>query len=160
VLRTALGYIAAVIVTHVVGAGAAAQHVIGKFELMSGHSVALGERVSWTLRDIVGMASQYIYPIAIAVMLLIAFAVAGFVVRRIGGLRTFGFVVAGALGMISLHLILNNVFGSSAIAASRELSGLLFQGLAGALGGMAYVALHPAGKPGVERSSRTSESAA
>lgn len=143
-LRTILGYGGAVVATYVIGAAAAAQHVIGRFEGMSGSSIALGERLSWTATDVLGMASPPIYPLAIAVMLLIAFALAGFIVRRVGGLRTSGFVLAGALGMIGLHLILGSLLEMNPIAASRDVVGLLGQGIAGAIGGLAYVWLHPA----------------
>jgi len=142
-LRTILGYLGAVLVTHVTGAAAAAQHVIGRFESMAGSSVPFGQRLGWTLQDVVGMVTPPIYPLAIAVMLLIAFAIAGFVARRLGGLRTIGFVLAGGLGMIALHLLLGAVFEMNPIAASRDLPGLLGQGLAGALGGLAYIWLHP-----------------
>ncbi len=142
-LRTLTGYVGAVIVTYVLGSAAAAQHVIGRFEGMVGTSISLGERLQWTLRDVVGMTSPPIYPLAIAVMLLVAYAIAGFAVRQIGGLRTLGFVLAGALGMVGLHLVLNAVFEINSIAASRDLIGLIGQGVAGGLGGMAYVVLHP-----------------
>lgn len=142
-VRTLVGYAGAVVVTYVLGSAAAAQHVIGRFETMAGNSIAFGERLQWTLQDVLGMANPPIYPVAIAVMLFIAFAVAGFIVRRIGGLRTLGFVLAGGLGMIGLHLVLNAVFGINSIAASRDTLGLIGQGIAGAIGGLAYIWLHP-----------------
>jgi len=142
-LRTLLGYLGAVVVTYVVGVVAASQHVIGHFESMSGSEIDFSERVDWTLTDIMGMLSPPIYPLAVAVMILIAFAVCGFLVRRIGGLRTFGFVLAGALGMVGLHLLLNAVFEINSIAASRSFAGLIGQAIAGACGGLAYVLLHP-----------------
>lgn len=146
-LRTILGYVSAVVVTHVAGAAAAAQHVIGRFETMAGTSIPFDQRLDWTLKDVVGMVTPPIYPLAIAVMLFIAFAVAGFIVRRVGGLRTLGFVLAGALGMIGLHLILGSVFEMNPIAASRDLVGLLGQGAAGAIGGLVYILLHPTRAP-------------
>ena len=149
-LQTFLGYIGAVIITYSLGVVAATAHVIGHFESMSGAAVGLSQRVSWTLQDILGMLAPPIYPLAVSVMLLIAFAVAGFVVRRIGGLRPAGFVIAGALGMVGLHLLLNFVFEINSIAASRELTGLLGQAFAGACGGVGYLLLHPdrSGPPG------------
>ena len=142
-LRTLLGYLGAVAVTYVVGVVAASQHVIGHFESMSGSAVGFSRRVDWTLTDILGMLSPPIYPLAVAVMILIAFAICGFLVRRVGGLRTLGFVLAGALGMVGLHLLLNAVFEINSIAASRDLAGLMGQAIAGACGGLAYVFLHP-----------------
>jgi len=143
VFRTLLGYTGAVAATYVLGVAAASQHVIGHFESMSGASVGLSERIDWVLKDILGMLLPPIYPLAIAVMMLIAFAICGFVVRRLGGLRTLGFVLAGALGMVGLHLALNAAFEINSIAASRSLAGLLGQAIAGACGGLAYIALHP-----------------
>ncbi len=142
-LRTLLGYLGAVAVTYVLGVVAASQHVIGHFESMSGAAVGFSKRIEWTLTDVLGMLLPPIYPFAVAVMILIAFAVCGFLVRRIGGLRTFGFVLAGALGMVGLHLVLNSVAEINAIAASRNFAGLMGQAIAGACGGLAYVFLHP-----------------
>lgn len=142
-VRTLVGYIGAVVVAHVLGAAAAAQHVIGRFEAMAGE-ISFAERMSWTLGDIAGMATGAIYPLAVAVALLLAFSIAGFIVRRVGGLRTLGFILAGALGLLSMHLVLNSATGLNAVAATRELSGLLMQAVAGALAGVVYVLLHPA----------------
>ena len=146
-MRTTIGYIAAVVVTYVVGVIAASQHVVGRFEAMTGSSVGFSERASWAFKDVVGMLSPPIYPLAIAVMILIAFAVAGFLVRRVfdskSGMRRLGFVLAGALGMVGLHLTLNAVFEINSIAASRDFLGLAGQALAGALGGLAYLWIHP-----------------
>jgi len=143
VLRTLLGYLGAVVVTYVVGVAAASQHVIGNFETMSGGAIGFLKRVNWTFTDIGSMLVPPIFPFAIAVMILIAFAVCGFLVRRLGRLRTFGFVLAGAVGMVGLHLVLNSVAEINAIAASRTLTGLIGQAIAGACGGLAYVLLHP-----------------
>jgi len=82
--------------------------------------------------------------LAVAVALLLAFAIAGLIVRRVGGLRTLGFILAGAFGLLCMHLVLNSVAGINAIAATRDISGLLMQSFAGALAGAVYVFLHPA----------------
>lgn len=141
--RTLMGYAGAVAATYVVGVVAASQHVISHFESMSGDLVGFSGRISWVLKDILGMLLPPIYPFAIGLMVLIAFAVCGFVVRRLGSLRTFGFVLAGALGMVGMHLVLNAVTEINPIAASRSLVGLMGQAVAGAIGGLAYVLLHP-----------------
>jgi len=141
-VRTLIGYIGAVVVAHVLGSAAAAQHVIGRFEAMAGE-ISFAERMSWTLGDVAGMATGAIYPLAVAIALLLAFAIAGLIVRRIGGLRTLGFVLAGALGLLSMHLVLNSAAGINAVAATRDVSGLLMQSVAGALAGAVYVFLHP-----------------
>ena len=142
-MRTLIGYIGAVVVAHIVGAAVAAQHVIGRFEAMAG-DVGFVERLRWTLGDVVGMATGILYPVAISVALLLAFATAGLVVRRLGGLRTFGFVLAGALGLLAMHLIMNATMGLNPVAATRDALGLGLQAVAGALAGAAYVWLHPA----------------
>ena len=142
-LQTVMGYVGAVIVTYLLAAAASAQHVIGRFEGMTGSHIEFMERLRWTSQDVFGMANPPIMPLAIAVMLLVAFSIAGFVVRRIGGLRTLGFVLAGALGMVGLHLIMKVVFEINSVAASRDLLGLVGQAVAGALGGLTYIWLHP-----------------
>ena len=141
-VRTLIGYIGAVVVAHIFGAAAAAQHVISQFEQMAGE-VGVVERLRWTFGDIVGMATGGIYPVAIAVALLLAFAVAGLIIRRVGGLRTLGFVLAGAAGMLMMHVILNSVAEINPVAATRGSLGLGLQAVAGALAGAAYVWLHP-----------------
>ena len=142
--RTIVGYLAAVVVAHIVGAAAASAHVISRHESMTGESVGFSDRLGWMFGDIAGMLLGGIYVFAIAVALLLAFAIAGFVVRKIGGLRTLGFVFAGAVGLFAMHSILGSVFEMHPIAATRDSLGLLGQMLAGALGGAAYVAVHPA----------------
>jgi len=44
---------------------------------------------------------------------------------------------------VGMHLLLNAVTEINPIAASRSLAGLMGQAVAGAIGGLAYVLLHP-----------------
>ena len=58
-----------------------------------GVALALGDRLTTAFHDLLGMP---VYLFVIAVALLIAFAIAGLVIRWVPHLRTLGFVLAGA----------------------------------------------------------------
>ena len=49
-----------------------------------------------------------------------------------------GYMLAGFVGLIAIHLIMKAVVGMTGVAATRTLAGLLAQGIAGALGGYLF----------------------
>ena len=66
---------------------------------LQGLLLALGDRLTTAFHDLLGMP---VYLFVIAVALLIAFAIAGLVIRWVPHLRTLGFVLAGAMGMFAM----------------------------------------------------------
>jgi hypothetical protein len=132
------GFIAAVIVTYILGALFISQGNIGAVVGM-GFDVTLGDRVDAAIHDLTHMYDLYLPLVTIG--LLIAFLVTGIILRFVPNLRFVGFVLAGVVGMIALHVIMKAVLGLSGIAPTREIMGLLAQGVAGGFGGYAYYAL-------------------
>jgi hypothetical protein len=51
------------------------------------------------------------------------------------------YVVAGAVGMVTIHLTLNLAFGITPIAIARSHGGLMVQAAAGAVGAYVYIFL-------------------
>jgi hypothetical protein len=136
--RVLVAYVIAVLVTYLLGAMAATQSVLASLEGM-GVAVSLGERLSTTGRDLLGMFPTY--GLIIAVAMAIALPVATGVARFLPGWRAFGLVVAGVLAMTVPHLLMRELLEISPVASTRTIVGLLVQGLAGGLGGYAFYRL-------------------
>jgi hypothetical protein len=79
-----------------------------------------------------------IYLPLVTISSAIAFPVAAGIFKRAPHLRLIGYVAAGFVALIALHLIMKMVVGLTGVAATRTLLGLLAQGVAGALGGYIF----------------------
>lgn len=101
-----------------------------------GFPVSIGQRFAAAGRDLVGMSSTYL--VLITIGLLIAFLFTSLLLMRFINKPAILFPLAGFVGLISIHLILNYVFGVAGIAPTRTIIGLCSQGLAGILGGYIY----------------------
>jgi MFS family permease len=101
--------------------------------------LSMGERLEMSAKDQLGMTSLYL-PL-IAVGMLIAMLVAGWLGRRNPQRRTHLFMLAGAVAMLSIHLALNWSFDITLVAVARSPLGLLSQALAGAVGGYLFTRL-------------------
>ena len=134
-IRVFAGYLAAVLATYVLGAIFVSQ---GNLACL----IDLGMQVEWSHRfdamfhDVTSMPGIYLPLIAIA--LLIAFPVAASVIHFLPNLRLVGYLSAGFVALIAMHIILKATLGLSGIAATRTTVGLLAQGVAGALGGYLF----------------------
>ena len=104
-----------------------------------GVSLSLGERLQMSARDQLGMTGLYLPMIAVG--MLIAMLVAGFLGRRNPQRRSLLFMLAGAVAMLSIHLALDWSFDITLIAVARSPIGLLSQALAGAAGGFLFTRL-------------------
>jgi len=135
-MRMVLGYILAVVVVLIVGAGAHAFFNQGDLAAL-GADFTIGQRVEWIIHDIIGMAP--LYGAIMGTALLIAFLVAGLVSRFASGLRSIVFAVAGAIAVGVALTAMTQVFGITAIASAREMDGFIGQAIAGALAGLTYV---------------------
>ncbi len=140
-VRSIGGFFAAVIVTYLLGVLFVSQANLANVAAM-GMTIDWSHRIDAILHDLVNMVSLYL-PL-IAVGLLIAFAVTGGLLKFVPNLRLIGFVLAGFVGLIALHMIMKAALGMSGIAPTRTLIGLLAQGVAGAVGGFIYVLVAPA----------------
>jgi len=135
-MRTVFGFILAVVVVVVVGAGAHAYFNQGALEAL-GATFTPAMRVGWIFHDITGMAP--LYGAIMGVGLLIAFIVAGIVSSWMPSLRSIVYVVAGAVAVACAITVMGQVFGTTPIASTRSMDGFIGQAVAGALAGLAYV---------------------
>ncbi len=128
-------YFAAVLVTFLFASTFATQFIMGNLQDM-GMTVTFSDRFSATLHDIGGLSGIYL-PL-IAVSFIISLPLAAGIIRFVPNLRLIGYVLAGAAGLVAIHLIMKAVLGLTGIAATRTVMGLLSQGLAGAIGGYLF----------------------
>lgn len=134
-MKVIAGYILAVLVTYILGAAFVSQGNIAAVIGM-GFEITFSHRLEALVHDITHMYDLYLPLVAIG--LLIALLVAAAIIRFVPDLRFIGYVSAGFVGMIALHVILKAVLGLSGIAPTREMLGLILQGIAGGCGGLVY----------------------
>ncbi len=137
-IKIITAFVAATLAAFLAGSMLATQFILANVSAM-GMEVTAGVRLQSTLHDIAGLSTSYLPMVSIA--LLIAFLVAGLLAKRFPTRRLFLFMLAGAVGLIVIHLLMKALLGLSGIAATRTTLGLLSQGLAGALGGYLYYRL-------------------
>jgi len=113
-----------------------------------GADIPMSVRLDAIARDLAGFGPTLAALIAIG--FAIAFPTAGILAAGLGrGWRTFGFSLAGAVAVIvmisSITLYYRLALGSliTPVAASREVSGVLFLALGGALAGLLFARLTP-----------------
>ncbi len=128
----------AVLVTYVIGAVLATQHVLGALTMM-GMNIDFGVWAHTTLHDLFGMFATYAPLIGVAFML--ALPVVLLVCRGHPEWRRLGYAVGFFAAIIVMHLIMPLVLNVNPVAATRLFSGLLQQGLAGAVGGYVFFLL-------------------
>ena len=101
-----------------------------------GFEITASHRVDALIHDITHMYDIFLPVIAIA--LAIGLSVAAGIIRFVPHLRLIGYVSAGFVAMIAIHLILKALLGLTGIAPTREVMGLVAQGIAGAAGGFVF----------------------
>jgi hypothetical protein len=129
-------YLLAVVIAYLLASTLATQSVVSSLGSM-GVDVSLADRLSMTLKDIVGVAPAFLPMIAAG--FLAAFLVAWMICHWWPQWRTPLYIIAGASALITIHLTLKLAFGITPIAAGRTTGGLLIQGIAGAVGGWVYI---------------------
>jgi hypothetical protein len=113
----------------------ATQSVVARLRDM-GVAIGLADRLSMSLSDITGMASMFLPMVAFA--LLAAFLTAALLCRWVRRGRLALYIVAGAVAVVTIHLLLHLAFGITPVAVARTAGGLALQGLAGGAGGFVY----------------------
>lgn len=136
--RTLGSYIAAVIVAYCFGALFISQGNIAAVTGL-GFDVTMSQRLGAIVHDVSGMTDIYLPLVAIS--LLLGLPVAFAVVRKNPHLRMIGYVSAGFVALLAMHVIMKAVLGLSGIAPTRTLWGLLAQGVAGGIGGYLFCRL-------------------
>lgn len=134
-IRSFGAFLLALVTAYVVGAAAATQAVMSALGRM-GVDVSLAVRLDATLHDQVSMFATYAPLLAAA--LTVGLLVAVLISRFLPGWRRVGYVLAGFVAVIAMHLIMRQVLDLTPVAAARTSAGLLLQGFAGALGGYVF----------------------
>lgn len=133
--RVLKAFFPAVLLAYALASVIFTQSILAAVQSM-GLDVSAGIRLVTTFQDLIGMATIYLPLILVAFVL--AMPTAYGLTRLLPGHRAFLFTLAGFVAIVALHLITKAVLGISGIAAARTLTGLLGQGLAGAVGGYCY----------------------
>lgn len=136
ILRLILAFLAAIVVSAALAAAASTQFVLAGLSSV-GVEIGIGDRLSMTAHDIMGMGPTYL-PI-IAAGFLVAFGVAALVIRYLlPGWSVLGYTLAGFTAMLAIILIMILAFGLVPIAGARSMAGMFSQCLAGAVGGYLF----------------------
>lgn len=135
-LKTVGAFLVAVVVAYVLGAIVSTQTILQNVVEMD-VAVGWGDRLGATLHDLGGMAPTYL-PI-IAVGFLVAFPVTALIVRFLPNWRSIGYVLAGLVAVLAIHLVMQALLDMHPLPTTRTLLGLLLQGAAGATGGYVFV---------------------
>lgn len=137
-IRSILAFLVAVLVTYLIAAALATQHVLGALTEM-GMNVDFGVWLNATLHDLVSMAPTYLPLIIVA--FLVALPVVVLVCRGRSGWRRIGYTTGFFVGILAMHLLMTAVLDVTPVAATRFFGGLLQQGFAGAVGGYVFYLL-------------------
>ena len=141
-LRRLGAYGVAVFATEALAAMASTQFVLAGLAGL-GVVITLGERLTMTGQDILGMMQVYLPVLALA--LALGFLVAGAIIKKLGpAWSLLGYTSAGFVAVLAAVLAVLSLFDITPIAGARSPAGLFCQGLAGAVGGFIFHRLKPA----------------
>lgn len=131
-------FLLAVITAYLLGAIFVSQGNIAAV-IALGFDISFAQRLDAAVHDTLNMTDIYLPLVAISLML--GLAVAHAIVRKRPHLSLIGYTLAGFVALIALHLIIKAIVGLSGVAPTRELMGLLLQGIAGGVGGYLFYRL-------------------
>lgn len=146
-MRIVLAFLASVVGSYLVATTAASAHVLSQLGDM-GVELSAGEQFAHVSHDWLGFTGIFLPVILLG--LLIGFVVARLLLRidALANVTTFAYVAAGAVALLSVHIILNLLFDMHPIASSRTVVGLLLQAVAGGVGGWLFAKLsYPSARP-------------
>ncbi len=138
--RALVGWVMAVLIA-AIGGTAVQVHLNASAIAGLGVPVPLGERLSMLGHDLVHFAPTYSALIAAA--FLVAWPIAGGLARWRPGIRSVLFPLAGFAALAVMLGMMELALPITAIAAARSFGGVILLCLAGALGGLAYIASTP-----------------
>lgn len=108
-------------------------------------SLSLGDRLSWFVQTLYGLVFTNgtglgfgLYPVLVAVAMLIGLSVAALFVRWAPSLRFWWYAGAGAVAMVTIFIALEAAVGMMAVPGARTAAGLAVQGVAGFVAGAAF----------------------
>ncbi|MFT7368622.1 MAG: hypothetical protein ACI927_001834 [Oceanospirillaceae bacterium] len=135
IVRNVSSFIVAVIAAYVLGAIFISQGNIASIVAMD-FDISIAQRFDAAFHDVAHMTNIYL-PV-IAVSYLIAMPVASFIIKYAPRQRMVLYVLAGAVGLVTIHLTMKLLLGISGIAPTRTVVGLLAQAVAGGVGGYLF----------------------
>jgi len=135
VIRVLARYVLAVLVAYSLASLFSTQSVVANLGNL-GVTLTWLERLRMGLQDLAGMGGIFLPVIATAFAL--ALPVASWLGRKRPAWRKLLFALAGAVGLIAVHLSLQAAFDIIPIAGARSALGLCAQALAGAIGGYIF----------------------
>jgi len=130
-----LAWLAAVLTASVLGAVVQTQFNLAALTQL-GATISLPMRLLTTAEDAIFFGSTYALLVALA--LLLAFACASLLARRLPQRAMLLFVLAGAVGIFVLLSALNLALPMTPIAATRNLAAIPLMALGGAAAGWVY----------------------
>ncbi len=149
-IRTVGSWLLAVIVGIVAGALALSWFDQASWLEAAGPAATLsyGDRLEWAGRTLYGLLfingtglGFGLYPLLVAVALLIGLSVAALFVRRTNpSLRLWWYAGAGAVAMVTIFIALEFAIGMMVVPGARTVAGLVAQGVAGAIAGAVFAA--------------------
>ena len=134
-IRRIAAFVGAVLSAYVLGAFASTQMVLNAVAAL-GVPVGAATRATAVLHDLPGMAP--VYGPLITIAFLIAFPVAALVMRFVPRPRTLGYVLAGAVALLAVHVLMPALLGMHMFPATRSVAGVAWQVGAGAVGGYVF----------------------
>ena len=137
--RLLTAYLCAVLSTYSMAAVLLSQFNLARISEL-GYTIALGQRWNTSVQDLISMLAGYL-PL-ISLVLLIAFVFTSLLLLRFINRSAVVFILAGFVAILTIHLMINSIFGITAFAPTRSLFGLLAQGCAGGLGGYVFYRLN------------------
>lgn len=134
-MKIVIGYLLAVVAAYVLGAVFVSQGNISQV-IGLGFEISFSHRLDAMFHDVTHMYDIYLPLIAIG--MATGLGVAALIIRWVPELRMVGYISAGFVALIAIHVMLKAVLGLSGFAPTRELTGLIAQGVAGAAGGFVF----------------------
>jgi len=105
-----------------------------------GLAVSLGDRLQATLHDLLGLALPLL--VLIGLSFLVAFAVARYAIRIIGGNQMMWFMAAGLTSVPTGIVLIKYFMGGTLLASARTSLGMLLIALCGMAGGWMFAYLN------------------
>lgn len=146
-IRIILGWLAAVAICIVVGAAALSYFDQQGWLMAAGSaaSLSVAERFAWFGHTLYGLVfingtglGFGLYPVLVAVALLVGLAVAALFARWTPSLRFWWYAGAGAVALVTIFIALKMALGMMVVPGARTMAGLAAQGVAGFIAGAAF----------------------
>ena len=137
-LYTLFDFATACVITAIIAIVSHSQFVLYELGALN-VDITLGDRLYMTTQDILGLFP--IYGSVVFIGLLIAFLIA-FLIRKFMNITTWHlYTLAGATAMLAIVMIMDSLLNLAFLAGARSTSGIVFQVLAGLIGGAVFAYL-------------------